>query len=475
VHILAFSFKLFPGMKQSVLIIDDDLDVLNALAVLLEDEFDSILTESNSIRIPALVAGYYDIILLDMNFSAGVNSGNEGLFWLSKILEARPAASVIMMTAYGNIAIAVEAIKRGAKDFVLKPWDNEKLITTLRATIAMGKTSGKKQPALEEKERVHLIGKSKPMMVLQEQIAKVAGTDASVLILGENGTGKEIVARELHRLSKRGNEVFISVDLSTITPNLFESELFGHKKGSFTDAHTDRQGRFEMAHGGTLFLDEIGNLPVEQQAKLLTALQNMEVTPVGSNIPVPVNVRLLSATNAPLPQWAMQGRFRQDLLFRINTISLTLPALRDRGDDILLLATYFLEIYKTKYTRDELALTDDAKEALLRYSWPGNVRELQHTMEKAVILGEGAIITNKELNLLYDVKSSYKNMPETSEADLWVGSFLNKYNVVKTLDDLEKDALLRALNSYNGNVVQAAKALGITRQTLYNKMKKYGI
>jgi DNA-binding NtrC family response regulator len=441
-------------VKGSILIIDDDRDILGALSVLLEDEFARVQTESNTNRIPALVSsGNFDAILLDMNFSAGINSGNEGLFWLSKIREANPHASVILMTAYGNISLAVEGIKRGAKDFILKPWDNEKLIATLRATLTQAKPSAQKA---DRNISVFVRGQSRVVEMLHEQMKKVAATDASVLLLGENGTGKEVVARELHRLSARAHEIFLSVDMSTLTPALFESEMFGHKKGAFTDAHIDRQGRFESAQRGTLFLDEIGNLPLAQQMKLLTVLQSREVTPLGANESIPLNVRLISATNSPLTLLSQQGLFRQDLLFRINTVTLTIPPLRDRENDVLLLASHFLDRYRTQYKRENVEFKDEAKQSMLSYSWPGNVRELQHTIEKAVILSEGEWITRDDLNLSISAKPALTTS-------------------LKRLEDMEKDALELALVSHGGNIVQAAKTLGITRQTLYNKMKKYGL
>jgi DNA-binding NtrC family response regulator len=433
----------------SVLIIEDDPDVVDALTVLLEDEFSQIHSEANPNRIHSIPLTNYDIILLDMNFSAGINSGNEGLHWLSVILNKTVTANIIMLTAYGNINLAVEAIKRGAKDFVLKPWDNEKLLATIK-----GNAKRKKVAAHGLLQNTFVEGKSKAMVQLQEQIEKVAGTDASVLILGENGTGKELVAQKIHALSSRAAGPFITVDLSTITETLFESELFGHKKGAFTDAKADKKGRLEAANGGTLFLDEMGNLPLSQQSKLLTVLQNRKVTPVGSPTSVDIDVRLISATNAVLHDRVKEGSFRQDLLYRINTITLTVPPLRDRSDDVITLAEYFLRIYSSKYHK-RCSLDSSALSALKLYSWPGNVRELQHTMEKAVILSAADVITQADLNL------SISGMPEQQSG--------------KTLDEIEKAALQNALAEHAGNIVQAAKALGITRQTLYNKMKKYGI
>jgi DNA-binding NtrC family response regulator len=440
-------------MKPSsrALIIDDDRDVLDALAILLEDDF-IVSRESTANRIQSLPLQDFDVVLLDMNFSAGLNTGNEGLFWLTKILEIDKTASVIMMTAYGNITLAVEAIKRGAKDFVLKPWENDKLLATIR-TCLRKERSLKAKPEVTENSFVN--GVSPSMLLLQEQIRKVAATEASVLLLGENGTGKELIAREIHRLSTRASAIFLSVDLSTLSSGVFESELFGHKRGAYTDAKTDRTGRFEAANGGTLFLDEIGNIPVDQQVKLLTVLQNRQVTPVGSNESVSVNVRLISATNAPLLKMAEQGLFRQDLLYRLNTVTLEIPPLRARQLDILSLAEYFLTMFSGQYKKENLVLTDEARQMLLDYHWPGNVRELKHTMEKAVILGAGIAITPKDLNLVLSSKTS-------SVTD-------------KTLEGLERQAMVDALSRHGGNIVHAAKALGITRQTFYNKMKKYGL
>ncbi len=438
-----------PG--NSILIIDDDNDVLDALHALLEDEFSGITTEGSPTRIPALLQNDYDVILLDMNFSAGINSGNEGLFWLNEILVRKPTAAVVMMTAYGNINLAVEAIKRGAKDFVLKPWDNQKLISTLLACIKKRKLATSSKVGTS----AFVEGKSPLMLTLQEQIRRVAGTDASVLILGENGTGKELVARELHRLSARSQGPFVSADLSTLSSGIFESELFGHVKGAFTDARADRTGLFQTANGGTLFLDEIGNLSQAHQAKLLTVLQNRTITPVGSNRTIPVDVRLISATNAPILEQVTDGTFRQDLLYRINTITLTVPPLRERRDDIPELANYFLQNYASKYGRADVAFTAEALQALMDHPWPGNVRELQHTMEKIVILSSADKIGVEDLNL------------STSSRPISVST--------KTLDEIEKEALTIALNAHGGNILQAAKALGITRQTLYNKMKRYGL
>lgn len=441
-------------MAKSVLIIDDDLDVLDALRVLLEDEFDHIQTENNPNRLSTIALQNFDVILLDMNFSAGINTGNEGLFWLNKIRERQHDIIVILMTAYGNISLAVEAIKRGATDFVLKPWDNEKMVATIHAALKHRQSLLKKPEPESGGEFVP--GRSITMQKLQQQIERVAATDANVLLLGENGTGKEVIARELHRLSKRSQQGFYMVDLTALPATLLESELFGHMKGAFTDAKGERRGRFEEANGGTLFLDEIGNVPFAQQSKLLTALQNRSVTRLGSNVAVPVDVRLISATNATLEQMVSAGTFRQDLFYRLNTITLKIPPLRERQEDILTLAEYFLRQYALRYQREITGLSDSAVKLIMMHSWPGNVRELQHAMEKAVILAGGSVI-------------------DVHDLDLSISSKPFSQDEVRTLDDMEKDALIRSLVAHDGNIVQAAKALGITRQTLYNKMKKYGL
>lgn len=441
-------------MPRTVLIIDDNRDVLDALRVLLEDEFDQIQTESNPKRLDSIPLQDIDIVLLDMNFSAGINTGNEGLFWLNRIRERKSDAVVILMTAYGNISLAVEAIKRGATDFVLKPWDNNKMIATINTAIRQRETSLKKAPA--DNTITFLPGNSAAMQKLQQQMERVASTDANVLLLGENGTGKEVIARELHRLSARSRREFHTVDLTALPSTLLESELFGHTKGAFTDAKTERRGRFEEANGGTLFLDEIGNIPIAQQAKLLTVLQSRSVTRLGSNVAVPIDVRLITATNAPIDEMVKAATFRQDLFYRINTITLKIPPLRDRQEDVLMLAEHFLRQYASRYHRNITSMTDAAKQLIMTHSWPGNVRELQHSMEKAVILTTASTIGPHDLDLSISAKPI-------------------SHNEVRTLDDMEKDALIRSIAAHEGNIVQAAKALGITRQTLYNKMKKYGL
>jgi two-component system response regulator HydG len=440
--------------SNSILIVDDDPDVLDALKVLLEDDFAVVATETNTNRFQSLDIAMYDLVLLDMNFSAGINTGNEGLYWLSRIREGNPSASVIMMTAYGKIDLAVEAIKRGAKDFILKPWDNDKLLATLKA--ALGSRKNTAVQASPESGTQYLQAVSANMRALEEKMHKVAATDASVLLLGENGTGKEVIAREIHQHSLRARAPFVAVDMATLSPTLFESELFGHVKGSFTDAHSDRKGRFESAVGGTLFLDEIGNLPLALQAKLLTVLQTQSFVPVGSNKETKLNARIITATNADVMKMVDEGTFRRDLLYRINTITLTVPPLRERREDIQPLSEFFLRVFNLRYGKT-LTFEPAAAKAMQSYPWPGNVRELQHTIEKTVILSSGEKISAIDLNLSLSSK----------DASAAMGS--------RTLDDLEREALKSALAEYQGNIVQAAKALGITRQTLYNKLKKYGL
>ncbi len=447
-------FTLSAVKNVSVLIIDDDRDVLDALGVLLEDDFPKIVKENNTNRIQTLIIENFDVVLLDMNFSAGINTGNEGLFWLSKIKQQSPQTDVIVMTAYGNIDLAVEAIKRGAKDFILKPWNNEKLLATLNSAIAE-KAYRRIEPKRTTSDEF-IPGQSPLMLKLQEQVRKVAQTDASVLLLGENGTGKEMFAKYIHHQSLRAGQRFLTVDLSAIPSSLFESELFGHRKGAFTDAKADRQGKFQAADQGTLFLDEIGNLPMAQQVKLLTVLQNRLVTPLGTTESSLVDVRIISATNANLSERVASGEFRQDLLYRINTITITIPPLRERIEDIEVLAGHFLSGFKAKYKKEQIGFSQQALEIMKEYSWPGNVRELKHTVEKAVILAEKDMIDADDLAL------SISGKPTANAGG-------------KTLEAIEREAMISALNAHGGNIVHAAKALGITRQTLYNKMKKYGI
>lgn len=446
-----------------ILIIDDNKSVLSALEILLQFEYKHIKTISNPNQISSLHnLSDFDIVALDMNFSAGVNTGNEGLFWLREIKKKAPHTSVIMMTAYGAVDLAVKALKEGASDFVLKPWNNEKLLATIKSAFLLRK-SRKEVQELKQKENHlkqvinqdsnYIIGNSKALTAVLNLVRKVAKTDVNVLITGENGTGKELIARELHRMSPRKNEIFIGVDMGSISETLFESELFGHTKGAFTDAKEDRAGKFEAANNGSLFLDEIGNLSLQTQAKLLSAIQNRTVVRVGSNKPIPVNIRLVCATNCNLNQMVDEGIFREDLLYRINTIHIEVPPLRERDNDILILADFYLKKFATKYGKPSLRINTAAEEKLMGYRWPGNVRELQHTMERAVILCEGNVLKPTDFLLSNNPGISLDKGPDT-------------------LDEMEQLMIAKALDKHNGNYSAAANQLGISRQTLYNKIKK---
>ncbi|MGI9549819.1 MAG: sigma-54-dependent transcriptional regulator [Aurantibacter sp.] len=450
-------------LDARILVVDDSKSVLSALEILLQFEFKTVSTISNPNQIssfPDLAA--FDIVLLDMNFSAGVNTGNEGLFWLKEIQKKAPQISVVMMTAYGAVDLAVKALKEGAADFVLKPWNNDKLIATVKSAYELRK-SRKEINLLKQKEdslkqhinqnRNYIIGNSRVLNSVLNLVGKVAKTEVNVLVTGENGTGKELIARELHRLSPRKNEVFIAVDMGSISENLFESELFGHLKGSFTDAKEDRSGKFESANGGTLFLDEIGNLSLQTQAKLLSAIQNKTVVRVGSNKPIPVDIRLVCATNVNLDKMVSDGLFREDLLYRINTIRIEVPPLRERDEDILVLADFYLNRFISKYGKPGLRINQAAQEKLMAYSWPGNVRELLHTMERAVILSEGNVLKPEDFLLNVKTPISVGSGPET-------------------LEEMELLMITNALDQNEGNYSAAAEQLGISRQTLYNKMKK---
>jgi len=397
-----------------------------------------------------------------MNFSAGVNTGNEGIFWLNKIKETNPEISVVMITAYGDIDTAVRALKAGASDFVLKPWDNEKLLATLRLALELNlsrievKDLKERENGLKKeinRDHRYIMGSSPELMRVLNLVRKVAKTDANVLITGENGTGKELVAQEIHRLSARAREVMVSVDIGSLSETLFESELFGHIKGSFTDARENRQGKFETADKGTLFLDEIGNLSFHLQSKLLSAIENRQVTRLGSNLQIPVDIRLICASNRNLETMVKDGLFREDLLYRINTIQIELPPLRERGNDIIILAEFFLKKYTFKYKKHDIRINRQAIDKLLSYEWPGNIRELQHTIEKAVILSESSVLKPEDLYL----KSPFP---------------VNSTNSFITLDEMESKMIRQALEKNNGNFTAAAGQLGITRQTLYNRLKR---
>jgi len=451
-----------------VLIIDDEEDILLSLRMFLRNQVALVHTEHNPNLIPRLLRKEdYDVILLDMNYRKGETSGNDGLRWLEKILELKPDASVIVITAFADVDLAVEAIKLGAIEFVEKPWRNQKLLSTILTVYELNK-SRKTVNKLEQKQKIlsdtldqsftEIIGESDPMKKVFKTIDKVGKTDANILLLGENGTGKELIARALHRSSPRADEVFINVDLGAIPESLFESELFGHVKGAFTDAYQDRAGRFEVASGGTLFLDEIGNLSLPLQAKLLTVLQNRKIQKVGSSQSQEIDIRLICATNMPLYEMVKEGKFRQDLLYRINTVEVLLPALRDRGMDITLLSDHYLTIFCRKYQKSDLKFCEAAKNKLLEYNWPGNIRELRHAVERAVILSEENSLQPEDFMFL-----------KPNEADQTTA--IENYN----LEELEQWAIKRTLTKNKGNISKAALELGITRAALYRRMEKHGL
>lgn len=449
----------------SILIVDDNKSALSALSLLLQFEFESVSCLSSPNQIASeLRKSSYDIVLLDMNFAAGLNSGNEGLFWLSEIKKQSPELEVVTMTAYADVELAVKALKQGAADFITKPWQNEKLIATLKAVLKLRQSGqevenlkGKERMLKEElnKEQEVLTGSSPAMQKVLQLVEKVAKTEASVLLTGENGTGKGLIANCIHRHSVRSRELFVTVDMGSIPEQLLESELFGHKKGAFTDAKEDRTGKFQLANKGSLFLDEIGNLPLHQQSKLLVALQNRTIVPVGSDKSVPVDIRLISATNANIDELVAAQQLREDLLYRLNTIRIELPPLRERGEDIEILAGHFLRQYQVKYKKSSLRLSSQAIQKLMKYHWPGNVRELQHTMEKAAILADSETLTAEDFMLR---PTGAKPMSKQ-----------------QTLADMEKQMIEDALEKYNGNLSHVADKLGITRQTLYNKIKRYAL
>jgi DNA-binding NtrC family response regulator len=449
--------------KDNILVVDDNKSILSTLEILLTPEFQTVTTLSNpNLILSELRKRDYNLVILDMNFSSGVNTGNEGIYWLGRIKETNPDVSVVMITAYGDIDIAVKALKAGAADFVLKPWDNEKLLATLKLALQLN-LSKKEVKQLKEREtelkkeinrdQKFIIGTSPLLMNVLNMVRKVAKTEANVLITGENGTGKELIAQEIHRLSGRSKEVLVSVDIGSLSETLFESELFGHVKGAFTDARDNRQGKFEIADKGTLFLDEIGNLSFHLQAKLLAAIENRQITRIGSNKNITTNIRLICATNKDLEKMVAEGLFREDLLYRINTIQIEVPPLRERGNDIIILAEFFLKKYAFKYNKPDFKINKQALEKLLKYSWPGNIRELQHTIEKAVILGENAVLKADDFYL------RNTNIPENNLS-------------FSTLDDMESQMIRHALEKCNGNFTAAAEQLGVTRQTLYNRIKK---
>lgn len=450
-----------------ILIVDDDRDVLETARMFLKQEFSQVQIEENPNNIPNhLKGGEFDVILLDMNFKKGVNDGEEGFYWLEQILKIDPQSVVILITAYGEVDLAVKAMKNGAVDFVLKPWKNQKLLGTILSAIQLRQSRKEVQKLKVAQEKlsdyidqpyIDFVGDSPAVQRVHEMIDRVASTDADVLILGENGTGKELVARAIHRKSPRRNNVFISVDLGAITESLFESELFGHVKGAFTDAKQDKAGRFEIASEGTIFLDEIGNLSLASQSKLLTVLQHRKVQRVGSTKEIPVNFRLLCATNMPLHEMVYEKKFRQDLLYRINTVEIRVPSLRERIEDIPLLVEHFLKRYSQKYKRGDMSVDKSIVSRLKKYHWPGNIRELQHAVERAVILNEGKVIRTPELLI-----NNTSVQPRKEDHPV-------------TLEEMEKSFIQQSLQDHDGNVSNTARTLGMTRTALYRRMKKHGL
>lgn len=449
--------------KSSILVIDDDTDVLTAVRLLLRTEVKEVITEKNPEQIPFLLSkDSFDLVLLDMNFNASINTGNEGIYWLKRIKTLKPAIAVIMITAYGDIDLAVKSLKEGAADFVVKPWHNEKLLSALTNVLknrGQNKTSAMDMPLPTGNSENGMIGESDVMQDIFYKIDKIAPTDANILILGENGTGKDLIATAIHQQSLRAGQPFIKVDVGALTESLFESELFGHKKGAFTDAGEDRMGRFESANGGTLFLDEIGNISLQQQAKLLTVLQNRQVTRLGANQPIPIDIRLICATNIPLSELANENHFRKDLIYRINTVEITVPPLRKRKEDILLLARHFAMVYANKYLKPNIQFHASALDKLCHYAFPGNVRELQYTIERAIIMSDSETIRSSDL-LFSPIESATPDIPEDE---------------VLKLSTLEKNTILKVIDKHNGNISKAAKELGLTRTALYRRLSKYDI
>ena len=446
--------------QGTILVVDDNKGILTAVQMLLGTCFEKVITISTPNKIKATLHDEnIDVVLLDMNFSAGINTGNEGLFWLSEIKKEDASIQVVLFTAYADIDLAVRGIKEGAADFVVKPWDNAKLLETLKTAYNI-RTANRKGISIAtdklvvSKESGMFWGESNAMQQLRSLIEKVARTDANILVTGENGTGKEMLAREIHLLSNRKKETLVPVDMGAITETLFESELFGHVKGAFTDARADRPGKFEVANKGTLFLDEIGYLSYHLQAKLLTALQRRSIVRVGSNTPIPVNIRLICATNRDLQEMVQKGDFREDLLYRINTIHVEIPPLRERPEDIVPLTEIFLSKYTKIYGKTAMCLSLDAKEKLKAQPWFGNIRELEHTIEKAVIIAERSVLDGNDFDF-----PRAKKKPVTKEAT--------------TLEEMEYNMIKNAMDKYSGNLSLVASQLGISRQTLYNKIKRY--
>ena len=454
-----------PSRKGKILIVDDNAGIRQALKILLPLQFEEAeAIPSPSTLISTLERFRPDVVLLDMNFHTDINTGNEGLYWAGEIKKMVPEVEVVLFTAYADIALAVEGMKKGAFDFIVKPWDNDKLVATLTAARDKARKAMKRDARSEPgmtAENPMFWGSSKPMAAIRKTLEKIAPTDATVLITGENGTGKDVLAREIHAHSLRAGKPMVAVDAGAITETLFESELFGHVKGAFTDAHTDHTGKFEQADGGTLFLDEIGNIPLHLQAKLLRAIQNRSIVRVGGNEAKPINIRLICATNMDLEQLVREGRFREDLYYRINTVHIALPALRERKEDIVPLAQLFLERFAEKYHRPLTGIAPDAAAMLTEARWSGNIRELQNCIEKAVILSEGKNLSAKDIQ----ADSLARGLRMTGDA-----------GTLKAVSEAEEERMIRqAMDRTDGNISAAAKMLGVSRPTLYAKLKKYGL
>ena len=446
--------------KGKILVVDDNSGIRAALKLLLPMHFTQVEVIPSPVELISRIADFQpDVVLLDMNFHTDINTGNEGLYWLSEIKKRRQDIEVVLFTAYADIKLAVEGMKRGAFDFIVKPWENDKLVETLENAYRhrLDATGGVRQEKPAKKQMMW--GHGQAMTAIRKTMEKIAPTDATVLITGENGTGKDVLAGEIHRLSERNLSPMVSVDVGAITETLFESELFGHVKGAFTDAHADHIGKFEQANGGTLFLDEIGNIPPHLQAKLLRVLQNRSITRVGDTKAIPIDIRLICATNKDIARMVRDGEFREDLYYRINTMHLHLPALRDRSDEIIPLAEMFISTYAAKYRRSVTDLDDEAKALLMGHRWSGNIRELQNCIEKAVIMSDGEMLTAADLQLTPE--------KEAHNADRSQGG--------ETLEMAEEKAIRAAMARFGGNLSMVAKSLEISRPTLYTKLKKYNI
>jgi two-component system response regulator HydG len=457
-NLLYCSFALMSLKKASILVIDDDYDVLVAMRILLKSQVKEVVIEKNPENLLSLMKEHnFDLIILDMNFKSAVHTGNEGVYWLNKIKEIDKEMPVILITAYGDLHLAIRSLKKGASDFLVKPWKNEKLIESINEILTKRK-SGETKRWNSEVNGTKLLGESTLMKDVFFKIKKIAPTDANILILGENGTGKDLIAKAIHNNSLRKDKAFVKVDVGALTSSLFESELFGYKKGAFTDAKEDRQGRFEAAEGGTLFLDEIGNISLQQQARLLTVLQNRQITPLGSNQPIDVDIRLICATNASLESLGNEDNFRKDLIYRINTVEIMIPPLREREKDIVLLAKHFIEFYSEKYLKPSVSVDESFMKKLKTYHFPGNVRELQYAIERAIIMLDDNVLKDSDLMFSPIERHTISMKPKDLK-----------------LDTVEKNTILEVIEKNNGNISRSAKELGITRTALYRRLNKYDL